>query len=122
MAERRVGNRFHVIFLMRARGDGEAEWLGVSRNMSQSGALFVGSARPNVGEEVTLCFEGGPVDRNQHIVKGTVVRFEPNAEDPNSLWPHRVAVEFEEPIPALEPLLESASDAINPERKEQTSD
>ena len=33
---------------------------------------------------------------------GRVVRVEDNPEDPHGLWPHRLAVEFDQPEPELE--------------------
>lgn len=107
-SERRRGERFRVLFLMRLEAGTEGEWLALSRNMSQSGALVAASPELKVGQSVTLTFQGMPVDEEERRVEGTIVRVEPNAEEQNTYWPHRVAVEFGEPVPELEPLLEKA--------------
>ena len=49
--------------------------------------------------EIALKFPNDPVPWR---VTGRVVRVEENAADPHGLWPHRMAVEFDEPVPDLE--------------------
>jgi hypothetical protein len=109
---RRRGDRYRVLFLMRMTAGADGEWLVLSRNMSQTGALVAASSKLAVGDTVTLSFQGMPVDEVERTVKGTIVRVEPNAEDASTYWPHRVAVEFEDPDPELERLLKDASEVL----------
>ncbi len=63
----------------------------------------------DVGSAITLRFKVTLKDEEEHVVEGTIVRFEKNVEDPDSLWPFMVAVEFGKQTPTLEPLIEEAA-------------
>jgi hypothetical protein len=93
---------------MRFEGDGDSPQ-AVSRNISTSGVLMATARELDVGHAVTLRFRVTLKDDEEHVIKGTIVRFEKNQEDPDSLWPFMVAVEFGQPTPVLEPLIEEAA-------------
>ena len=105
MAERRSGKRYECILFVRFGDRGQGEWAAISRNASQSGLLMAVGKRVEVGEELTLTFRVAP-DTEEREIKGTVIRIEENAEGPQSYWPHRVAVEFVEPMTDMMPILE----------------
>ena len=92
---------------MQLKDEEKGEWLAVSRNMSQFGALVATAAKLVVGQPIAMSFQISP-EAPELIVEGTIVRMEENVEDPKSMWPHRVAVEFEDVLAELEPHLEEA--------------
>ena len=112
MEERRKSRRYRVRFLITVEKRDEGVWHVISRDMSPTGAMFAASPLLAVGERVTLTFEGGPVNDETYKVEGSIVRAEHNAEDPQSMWPDQVAVEFENPIPALEEFLQKAAELL----------
>lgn len=107
MDDRRRSNRYLVWMLMQLKDEEKGEWLAVSRNMSQFGALVATAAKLVVGQPIAMSFQISP-EAPELIVEGTIVRMEENVEDPKSMWPHRVAVEFEDVLAELEPHLEEA--------------
>jgi hypothetical protein len=85
--------------------DGLPNGFAVSHDASDSGLLLVCSSTLEVGTLVLLTFRippGGPVVIQ---VSARVVRVSANDEDPDGLWPFKMAVQFEEPVPALEAYL-----------------
>lgn len=109
MQERRRRERFRVLFLVRLQAGSDGDWLVLSRDMSQTGALLAARPRLEVGDEVTLSFQAMPVDTEERRVVGTIVRVDRDSEHEKSYWPHRVAVEFREPVPGIEELLRGAA-------------
>lgn len=87
---------------MEAEGD---VVMSISRDVSASGVLVVAAAELKVGSsvEVTLAV---PNEGTERVIKGTIVRVEPNAADAEGLWRHKVAVAFEENVEQLEGVLE----------------
>jgi hypothetical protein len=83
-----------------------ARGLAVSRNLSRTGMLVASGSRLEVGAEVTVSFRVAGHDEERTAI-GTIVRAGTNEEDPQGLWPHLIAVEFEAEIDEIEPLLES---------------
>lgn len=81
-----------------------AEGMAVSHNVSGQGLLMVTASVLEVGSPVTITF-AIPPDDAQKTAHGRVVRVEPNRDDPEGLWRHRLAVEFDEPVPELEAVL-----------------
>jgi hypothetical protein len=82
-----------------------AEGMAVTHDASERGVMLVTASTLEVGAPVTITFEL-PVDgAAQRTVHGRVVRVEPNRDDPDGLWRHRLAVEFEQPVPELEAIL-----------------
>ena len=82
--------------------------MAMNHNIGAGGMLMVLGSELRVGEPVRVTFRLPPGDV-EHQVLGTVLRIEPNDEDPEGSWPMRVAVQFEEVDPALAPLLETAA-------------
>ncbi len=107
MDDRRRSSRYLVWMLMQIKDEEKGEWLAVSRNMSQCGALVATAAKLVVGQPISMSFQVSP-EAPEQLVEGTIVRIEQNVEDPKSMWPHRVALEFEDVLPEIEPFLEEA--------------
>ena len=74
----------------------------LSRNLSQRGLLLTGPDRLVVGAAVTVEFE---VLGQQRKIEGTIVR---TSEGEDDMYPYRMAVEFDEPVPELQRLIEAA--------------
>src|SRR5262245_57169385 len=85
--------------------DGLEGGVAVSHDASDRGLLLVCKEQVPVGATLGITLRippGGPVEVP---VRGTVVRSSTNDEDPEGLWPYKVAVAFEEPVPCLEEYL-----------------
>lgn len=91
------------------------EGLAITHDASTRGALILTASTLEAGSEVqvSLKLPDQPVPRR---VTGRVVRVEDNPADPNGLWPHRMAVEFDEEITDLEWVLGAAA---QPERRKE---
>ncbi len=108
--ERRTGQRHHHWFPIKLDFNADEPSLAVTHDVSSGGMLVATARVAVVGEEVTVAFKVRPGDETERIVRGKIVRIEENAADPNGLWPQRMAVEFEEPQPDLEPILKTLMD------------
>lgn len=77
------------------------EGLAITHDASPRGALILTAStlEPGSKVEVSLKLPDNAVPRR---VTGRVVRVEANEADPNGLWPHRMAVEFDEEVTDLE--------------------
>jgi len=89
-------------------------WLAMSRNISASGVLAATAKKLVAGQPVTVIFTIKPGEEPLKI-PGTIVRVELNVEDKSGMWPHRVAVEFDDVVPELEPLLEADVGSWSPD-------
>ena len=109
--ERRAGARFEVWFPVQIEPSGEkggAPRITVSRDVSTRGILLSAASELTPGAKVTVTFRVLPDEKNERRVEGRVVRVDPNQEDPDGLWPVRLAVEFDERVPELERQLKYA--------------
>ncbi len=83
------------------------EGMAISHNASGRGMLLVTATTLEVGAQVHIVVQLPPEGSEERKVSGRVVRVEKNKDDPEGIWPHRVAVEFEEPVADLEKALAS---------------
>ncbi|MEM9071483.1 MAG: PilZ domain-containing protein [Myxococcota bacterium] len=111
--ERRRAVRFGIWFPMQLTNEGDVV-LAVSRDVSEVGVMLVSAASMDVGSSVEVTMALPNDDEGERTVKGRVVRVEPNDEDQEGVWRHRVAVEFDERIDELEPFLEEVSRMSQP--------
>jgi hypothetical protein len=81
--------------------------MAMNHNIGAGGMLMVLGADLSVGETVRVTFRIPPGDVERQL-QGTVLRIEPNEEDPQGSWPMRVAVAFDDIEPELAPLLAEA--------------
>ena len=109
--ERRSDAR-HALWLP-VRVDALKEGMAVSHNISRRGLLMVTASTLEVGAMITVTFRIPADAPDERTVVGRVIRVEKNEVDPMGLWPHRMAVQFDEPVPELEPLLEEADSPIS---------
>jgi hypothetical protein len=106
MDEKRAFQRRCIWFPVTLR-TGTGEVWAVARDAGAGGILISSAGALEVGTEVAVTFRVAPDDPTERKVQGKVVRFEPHHNDGGGAWPHRIAVEFSEPLPELEGLLES---------------
>lgn len=111
MSDVREKQRFTVWFPMKVQAENE-EAVAVSRNVSEKGILMASARNLEVGKPITVTFRLSAAEGGERTVVGRIVRCEPNSEDPDGLWPYRVAVEFEEKIEDLETTLQKLSDKL----------
>jgi hypothetical protein len=102
--ERRAKDR-HTVWLPLELTAGEGSSLAVSRNVSEGGALILCDGPFEPGAQVTLNLSAA-LGSERDPIAGRVVRVDANTEDPHSIWPHMVAIEFTEPVPELERVIE----------------
>jgi len=100
--ERRIEHRFEVWLPVKV--DSLKEGIAVTHNASQGGVLMVAASTLDPGSEVRITLRT-PDSQEVRELGGRVVRVEENTDDPHGLWPHRLAVEFDQPVPELEWLL-----------------
>ena len=81
--------------------------MAMNHNIGAGGMLMVLGADLSVGQSVRVTFRIPPGDVERQL-QGTVLRIEPNEEDPEGSWPMRVAVAFDDVEPELAPLLAEA--------------
>jgi hypothetical protein len=82
-----------------------AEGMAVTHDVSGRGVMMVTASVLEVGSPVTIALSLPPDGKRDKTVHGRVVRVEPNRDDPEGLWRHRLAVELDEPAPELEAAL-----------------
>jgi hypothetical protein len=90
---------------------GLKDHLAISRDVSSRGMQLSAATDLEPGSRVTISFRILPDDEEMRFVEGKVVRVEENSDDPDGLWPLRIAVEFDEPVPDLEDQLAAAAES-----------
>ncbi len=95
--------RYLAWFPVRVNADGN-ERVVLSRNLSQTGLLLSGPDRLAVGAPVTVEFRLS-TDQQTRRISGIVVR---TSEGEDDTYPYRMAVEFDDPVPELQRLIENA--------------
>jgi hypothetical protein len=109
--ERRDGDRYQAWFPVQFTAGTLRDHLAVSRDVSSRGIQLSAATDLEPGSRVTISFRVMPDDEEVRFVEGKVVRVEDNTDDPDGLWPLRIAVEFDEPIPDLDKQLAKAEDS-----------
>jgi hypothetical protein len=108
--EKRGYTRYPIWFPVTVQAEAGEVW-AVSRDASPGGILLSGATSLQIGSRVTVTFRIRADDTTEHNVAGTVVRMAPNVDDdPRGVWPHRMAIEFNEPLPEIELPLKRASE------------
>ncbi len=97
--------RFQVWIPVRLDSDQLAEVVAVSHDASVGGLLLSTAEKLEVGLTLAVTFRVPPDSPVERTVAAKVVRIETNKDDPDGLWPFRVAIAFTEPIQELEELL-----------------
>lgn len=81
--------------------------MAMNHNIGAGGMLMVLGADLSVGQTVRVTFRIPPGEVERQL-QGTVLRIEPNEEDPQGSWPMRVAVAFDDVEPELAKLMAEA--------------
>lgn len=110
--QRRQHGRYRVWFPVKV-SSGLGDGLAFNQNVSAGGMLIAVSARLEVDAEVIVRFQVPPESGQEHVVEGRITRIERNTEDPDGIWPYRVAVAFESVDEALVPYFERAVEHLN---------
>jgi hypothetical protein len=85
--------------------------MAVSHNASGRGMLIVTASQLEVGSSVTIVVQIPPEGSAEARVHGKVVRVEANDDDPDGMWPNRIAIEFDGSVPEIEKALQSLVEA-----------
>jgi hypothetical protein len=88
-------------FWLPVRVDGLPTGFAVSHDASDNGLLLVCSGTPEIGSSVRVTLVIPPGGSEEVSVPATVIRVAKNDEDPEGLWPHKMAVRFDEPVERL---------------------
>ena len=107
-AERRNHQRYTLWFPVTIDREAAQIW-AVCHDASAGGIAISGNAGLAVGDLVTVSFRVLPDDPDTRKIQGRVVRVERPDDDPRSAWPHRMALEFVEPVPELQAIFKRAS-------------
>lgn len=84
----------------------------MTHNVGAGGMLLASSADLSPGQRLKVVF-AVPSDGTQRELDGTVVRVEKNDDDPEGMWPNRIAIAFDQVSEELEPLLRAAAERIS---------
>ncbi len=76
--------------------------MAIGHDASARGLLMVSANTMELGALVSLTVKLPPDLSRERTVKARVVRVEANDEDPEGMWPHRIALEFEGPDEEIE--------------------
>lgn len=104
--QRRAHERHAIWLAVELSEHGRETALAVSRDASKGGVLVLTGVPFEIGAAVRATLRMPPDGVEERTLAAVVVRSEPNREDPDGLWHHRVALRFEAPDEALEAWLE----------------
>jgi hypothetical protein len=95
--DRRDETRHTAWFSVRLDAGELGECMALTRNVSRRGTLLCSAERFTVGAPVTIEVHLQAGEEPPRRIQGTIVRLTPNDEDPDGLWPYKIAVEFDDP-------------------------
>lgn len=104
--QRRAHERTAIWLAIELEGPDREPALAVSRDASKAGLLLLTAAPFAIGTSLRVTIRLPPDGAVERTLQAAVVRCEPNREDPDGLWHHRVAVQFDQPDEGLESWLE----------------
>jgi hypothetical protein len=100
-SNRRGHERHTAWFPVRLDAEELGECIGVTKNVSLQGVLLCSAEKFVVGAPVTVELHLEPEKAEPRRVQGTIVRLTRNDDDPEGLWPYKMAVEFDDPDPTV---------------------
>jgi hypothetical protein len=100
--ERRIAVRHIACFPAHIEGDETRLRTAVLRDLSVTGTLLLTRAVFKPGDRVKLNLYLTADLSAPCLRSGRVVRFERRADEVAQIWPHRVAIEFDEPLHGYE--------------------
>ena len=107
--ERRANERYRVWFPMTVVTDAGEIGTAITYDVSSTGLLMACPGSLDAGSHVTLKFKVSD-EAEETVVPATIIRLEENEEGDAGPWRYRMAVNFDEPQPALESLVQAESD------------
>jgi hypothetical protein len=108
--ERRKLTRYQLWFPVQISSDVGGSF-AITHNVGAGGLLLASPAQLEPGQRVKVSFALPPSGKAYEI-EGNVVRLEVNPEDPEGTWPNRIAVQFDEVIEEIEPLLQQIAEKV----------
>jgi hypothetical protein len=107
--DRRQHRRYRLWVPARIEGESDADdggQLAIGHDISQKGSLMVTRAPgPEVGSTIRIFVRVPPDAPEERMVRARVLRATANQNDPNSMWPIQIAVEFDEADPEIERII-----------------
>jgi hypothetical protein len=100
-------------FWLPVKVDGLPAGFAVSHDASDNGLLLVCAATLDIGAAVRLTLRVPPGGSVEVSVSAKVVRVAANDEDPDGIWPYKMAVRFDEPVDKLEAYLAALPSPLN---------
>jgi hypothetical protein len=100
--ERRERDRYRIWFAVDVRTPDGRGGDAVTYDASDKGLMLLAPFSIPLGESVRVTMQLAPGEGDARVVSGTVVRAGKNQDDPEGLWPFRLAVEFDEETPDIE--------------------
>jgi hypothetical protein len=96
--ERRDYPRLHLHAVVGIDTVERKDRVGVTRNLSATGALFHSASAFDEGETLSLIFRD-PVSKEEQTITAVVVRTDVDPPSVDSHFPHLTAVKFDRPLP-----------------------
>ncbi len=93
---RRKHSRFPVALAVEIKGDDDRNWLGVTRDVSRSGAMLLTSADLQLGKGIDLKVV---VDEYETARWHTAYVRRKEPREVSSIWANEVAIEFDHEFP-----------------------
>lgn len=113
--ERRVSGRYSLWFsISYYREAGDARYEGICYEVSTTGMTIGTKEKLMVGEHVHIRFRVIPAHANDASVLASPIRVMENPYDATDTWPYLCAIQFDDPFPELEPLLNIAAQSQKP--------
>lgn len=97
-SDRRVATRHLACFPVHVENDEARRRTAVIRDLSVTGARLLTRAHFQVGDRLTLSLYLSSDVAEARVVQGRVVRAEKRSYEEAQVWPHSVAVQFDEPL------------------------
>jgi PilZ domain-containing protein len=107
MQEKRSYSRYALWFPVTIDSSSRQVW-AVCNDVGAAGILISGSTELKIGDVVTVAFRVSP-EGPERKMSGRIVRVEPRDDDPRTVWPHRMAIEFIEPDATLQSMFAPVS-------------
>jgi hypothetical protein len=112
--DKRAFDRYSLWFPVTVDTRSREVW-AVCQDASAGGILISGSDELCVGDEVTVSFRISLEDSAERKIGGKIVRVERADDNPRTVWPHRMAIEFHEPVLELQSVFKRASSRPPPQ-------
>lgn len=110
--QRREHARYRLWFPVQIEAGGQVK-VAINHNIGAGGMLIALCAELKVGEPVSVTLRVPPAGE-ERVLRGRIVRIDPNTEDPDGEWPFKVGIAFDQVSQELIPFLEDAVTRFGP--------